>query len=134
MIADEDHAVNMLNAPSDISRDITDLEIIHKDGCEYLSQTDIGTLYLSEENIGDFTKDITEVTLNNETKWYKLNGLLNEKITVDIKGNAMVSVFDKYGDLKYSSFMKDYGNPVPLPNDGMIVFAGESGSSVKIQR
>lgn len=134
VIADEDHAVNMLNAPSDISRDITDFEIIHENGCEYLSCTDNGYLFISEENIGDFTKDITEVTLNNETEWYKLNGLMNETITLDIEGNAMVSVFDKYGDLKYSSFMNDYGNTVPLPNDGMIVFAGEAGSTVKILR
>ena len=59
---------------------------------------------------------------------------MNETITFDIEGNAMVSVFDKYGDLKYSSFMNDYGNTVPLPNDGMIVFAGEAGSTVKILR
>ena len=133
-IVDEDHAVCNISSPSDVSRDITDIEIINENGCEYLSLKDNGQLFISEENIEDFTKDITEVTVNKEAKWFKLNGLLNETITLDIPDNAMVSVFDRYGDLKYSSFMKDYGNTVPLPNDGMIVFAGEEGSTVGILR
>ena len=53
---------------------------------------------------------------------------------VGMPEKAAVYVFDKYKNLRYSSFMVGYGDEVPLPENGMIVFAGVTGKSVKIDR
>ena len=53
-------------------------------------------------------------------------------LKLDIPEDASVYVYDKYMNIKYSSFMAGYGNKVPLPEYGMIVFAGSTGEIVTV--
>lgn len=133
-IIDEDHAVNRISAPGMLSRDIDDYEISVRDGREYLKLTASGYEYVSEDAVPEFTSDITSVALGFEASWYKINGLINETVTLDIPDNASVLVYDKFGNVKYSSCYAGYGDTVPLPEYGIIVFVGESGSAVGIRR
>lgn len=135
VMIDEKHAENRLNIPGTISRDTSDMVITNKDGCEMLTYTDTNMSYISEKNISDYSSDITEVkTTSGNAVWYRLNGVENETVRLDIPENAAVYVFDKFGKVKYSSYMKDYGNCVPLPEYGMIVFMGDTGAKIGISR
>jgi hypothetical protein len=69
-----------------------------------------------------------------EACWYKIDGAENETLRLDIPENAAVYVYDKYMNIKYSSYMTEYGYSVPLPEYGMIVFIGETGSTINIGR
>lgn len=133
-IIDENHAMNMISAPGMLSRDIDDYEISTRDGREYLKLTATGYEYVSEDAVPEFASDITSVALGSEASWYRINGLKDETITLDIPDDASVIVYDKLGNVTYASCYVDYGNTVPLPEYGIIVFVGESGSSVGIRR
>lgn len=135
VMIDENHAENRINIPSSASRDLSDMEITEKDGCEILSLTAWNMAYISEKNIPEYSSDITEVeTTQGNAVWYRINGVQNETVRLDIPENAAVYVFDKFGNVKYSSYMKDYGNCVPLPENGMIVFMGDTGAKIGISR
>ena len=134
-IIDENHARDLNNMPGSSSRDIFDIEIIKKDGYEILNCIDSNMSLISESSIPDFSRDITEVvTTSGNAKWYRLNGVENETVRLDIPENAAVYVYDKFGRVKYSSYMVDYGNCVPLPEYGMIVFIGDTGAKIGISR
>ncbi|MBO7451290.1 MAG: beta-lactamase family protein [Clostridiales bacterium] len=133
-IIDEDHAVIRTDIPNDTSRDVSDITVVHDGDKEFLVLEDFGYTCISEKNIGVFDKDIKKVDLHTgEATWYKIDGLESTTLDLKIPENASVTVFDQNGELLYSSFMRDYGNTVPLPNYGMIVFVGESGSSIEIR-
>ena len=124
----------MISAPGMLSRDIDDYEISTRDGREYLKMTATGYEYVSEDAVPEFTSDITSVELGSEASWYRINGLKDETITLDIPDDASVIVYDKLGNVTYASCYVDYGDTVPLPEYGIIVFVGESGSAVGIRR
>ena len=134
-IIDENHAENRTSIPSTASRDISDMEISELNGCELLNLKDLNALYISENDIQDFTDDITAVeTTKHEASWYKLNGLENVTVKFDIPEHAAVYVYDKYGNLTYTNYMTDYKGGVPLPEYGMIVFVGDTGATIGITR
>ena len=111
------------------------MEIRNEDGCEILSMTDQNVEYISEKDIPEFTEDITEVsTETGAAKWFRIEGLENETVKFDIPDGAAVYIYDQYGNIKYSSHMKEYNAGVPLPEYGMIVFVGDTGLSVGVRR
>ncbi|SEQ35363.1 CubicO group peptidase, beta-lactamase class C family [Lachnospiraceae bacterium NE2001] len=132
---DENHAGVDYVMPGTVSRDISDLRMEEEDGKEFLCLDDYGLKCISEKNIPLFTDDVKNVELkSDEATWYKLDGAKNETLKLDIPDNASVYVYDKYMNIKYSSKMVGYGDSVPLPEYGMIVFVGETGSTVSITR
>ena len=134
-IIDENHAENRTSIPSTASRDISDIEISEQSGCEILNNKDHNAVYISEKDIPDFADDITAVeTTKGEAAWYKLNGLENVTVKFDIPEHAAVYVYDKYGNLTYTNYMVDYRGGVPLPEYGMIVFVGDTGSTIGINQ
>ena len=135
VMQDENHA-NIDNVmPGTISRDLSDLRMEDIDGKEYLYLDDYGWKCISEKNIPVFTDDVKSVELKSgEASWFRIDGVQNETIKLDIPENASVYVYDKYMNIKYSSLMTGYGYSVPLPEYGMIVFVGETGSTVNIGR
>lgn len=135
VIIDENHAENRTNIPGSASRDTSDMEISKKDGCEILTLTDTNISYVSEKNISDYSGDITEVeTKSKSAVWLRLNGIENETVRFDIPGNAAVYVFDKFGNVKYTNYMMNRDYCVPLPEYGMIVFMGDTGAKIRINR
>ena len=58
----------------------------------------------------------------------------DETVRFDIPENAAVYVYDQYGNLKYTNFMSEYDAGIPLPDYGMIVFVGDTGATIGINR
>ena len=135
VMQDENHAGYDFIMPGTVSRDMSDLRMEEVDGKEYLCLDDLGWKCISEKNIPVFTDDIKGVDLKSgEASWYRIDNTNNETLKLDIPDNAAVYVYDKYMNIKYSSYMVGYGDSVPLPEYGMIVFVGETGSTVSISR
>lgn len=133
VMLDADHAGYETILPGEMFRDISNIRMETVDGKEYLCLDDLDCRYISEKCIPVFSEDITSAELKSgEACWYKLEGAKDMTLSLDIPENASVYVFDSYKNLKYSSYMTDYGNKVPLPENGMIVFAGESGSRITV--
>lgn len=134
-IVDETHAKNEMTIPGGMGvRDLTNLEISKKDEYEFLAMPENNATYISEDCIPDFSTDINEVTTTKgAASWYRLNGTKDVTVKLDIPERASVFVFDRFHNLTYTSFMKDFGTSVPLPEYGMIVFVGDTGSSIGIE-
>ena len=130
---DEDHAGYDQIMPGSASRDISDLRMERIDGKEYACFDDLGFRMISEKDIPVFTDKVTTVELmSGEACWFKIDGAKDVTLRLDIPENASVYVYDKYMNIKYSSYMTGYGNRVPLPEYGMIVFVGKTGQSVAV--
>ncbi|MCR5213060.1 MAG: beta-lactamase family protein [Eubacterium sp.] len=135
LIVDADHAMGLAAIPGTASRDINDYEIIEENGQEFLTFPGMSFKYISEDAIPVYDSNLKEVSLTTgEASWYRLDGVENETIHLEIPGNAACYIFDKKGSLIYSNHMVGYGNSVPLPSYGMIVFVGETGTGIVIGR
>ena len=133
-IRDETHAEAALSVPSTAGRDQTDLEIITKDGTEYLHDIAHGGLYLAADCIPLLPPDLESVELTTgAASWYNISGDEFRTVTLEIPEHAAVYVYDRFGSVVYTSLCEQYGNTVTLPDKGMIVFAGETGSKVGIR-
>lgn len=130
-IIDKDHLEAALKMPG--GRDLRDIEIRYEDGKEFAVAENCALEFISEEAIPEFTGSISEVELSTKKAvWFRTSDSETRTITLDIPENAAVYVYDSADRVVYSSYMKDYGNSVPLPSKGKIVFLGEDGGTVKI--
>lgn len=128
---DENRAEGFVKMPGSGARDLVDIEVFTEDGCEYL-RTDSATM-ASEESFPGLTEDICEIALETGcAKWYNIDEMGLKSVTLDIPEKAAVYVYDRFDHVVYSSYMKDYGSSITLPESGKIVFAGESGEKVGI--
>lgn len=130
-IEDENTASFYTTIPGDASRDMFDMTV-NDDGTVVCSN---GYTVIPVEAQDKLTKDVSTVALKTEEgTWFGIDdSLANTSISVDRPENSAVYVYDKYGDVIYSSHMKDYGDSIPLPKGGYIVFLGEDGGNVNIK-
>lgn len=132
-IIDKDHAESSIVMPG--GRDLRDLEVTVRNGDEYMKITNCAMEFISEDAIPELSDDITEVKLSTKkASWFKLGNTENRSISLDIPDKAAVYVYDKYDKMTYSSYMTEYGNNVPLPKNGKIVFLGEDGGKISISQ
>ena len=114
---------------------INDIEIIEEDGAEILTYPGQEYQYISEDAIPVFDKDVKNVELTTgKASWFKLDGVDNTILKLTLPKKSSCYVYDQKGNIVYSSFMVGYGDSVPLPSYGMIVFVGETGSKVTVGR
>ena len=126
-IVDANHLEALLVMPG--GRDLVDIEMRE----EFLCLTNQASSYLSEDAIPLLDSNLTEVALHTkQAVWYTIGDSESQTLTLEIPENAAVYVYDSYDRMTYSSYMKDYGNSVPLPAGGKIVFLGEDGGVIRI--
>lgn len=130
---DENKAEGFVLIPGEAGRDLIDFEAFTENGCEYLRTGDRSLTLVSEDSFPCLTADIHEIALETgRAKWYKIGDMDLKSATLDIPENAAVYIYDKFDNVVYSSYMKGYGNNVTFPENGKIVFIGESGEKVGI--
>ena len=131
MIADSDNLRSSLVMPG--GRDLQDITMKRENGYEIMDVTNWALEYISEDAIPQLDSSITEVKLSTKkASWFSIGNAENKTLILDIPENAAVYVYDQYGRMTYSSYMTNYGNAVPLPANGMIVFLGEDGGVINI--
>ena len=130
-MTDSTHAVVYTSIPG--GREFTDIEVRERDGREYIFLRESDFEVMSERDMPSLTEDIHEVALEKgRAKWYNIGEMGGKTIVTDIPGNSAVYVYDKSDNVLYSSYMKNYGNKIILPEEGKIVFIGEDGGTVRI--
>lgn len=130
-IVDENHAESALSMPG--GRDIEDCTVRQEDGIEFLDITTAALSFISEEAIPELDTSVTEIPLHTgKAAWFSIGDSANRTLTLDIPEHAAVCVYNSYDHLVYTSYMTNYGNSVPLPAGGKIVFLGEDGGTVQI--
>ncbi|MCR4845739.1 MAG: beta-lactamase family protein, partial [Eubacterium sp.] len=129
-VVDADHLETFNTIPSSSNRDACDIYI---DESGKLCST-YGIYAIPESENKSFTADVKEVELTtDEAVWYNIDdSMANKTISLDRPENSAVYVYDKFGQVKYSSHMTEYGNIIHLPKNGYIVFVGEDGGTVSI--
>lgn len=130
-ITDSDHAEAFLAMPG--GRDLHDVAVRSENGTEYIDFTNEAMTFISEDAIPALPADLTEVALHTkQAVWYHIGDSDSQTITLDIPENAAVYVYDAFDRVTYSSHYLRYGNRVPLPAGGKIVFLGEDGGTIRI--
>ena len=129
-IMDENHLEAFTTVPGDLNRDMFD---IYVDG-EGKLHTTLGCFYQTASLNGIFTAQTTEVPLQTgQAAWFDIDdSLANSCITINRPQNSAVYVYDRFGEVLYSSQMVDHHTSIPLPKGGRIVFLGENGGVAKI--
>ncbi|MBR6152637.1 MAG: beta-lactamase family protein [Lachnospiraceae bacterium] len=129
-IVDEDHLESFTTIPDDANRDQKDIWV---DKAGNLHST-TGLAFQPRSVNENFTTQVTEVHLSTgHAAWYNIDdSLANSCITIERPENSAVYVYDRFGEVLYSSQMVDYHSGIPLPKGGYIVFAGEDGGVAKI--
>ena len=137
-ITGTDTAEAFISIPSSESRDLSDLkmeEVIFENGntFEVLSLS-AGYHGIFFDEVPELTKDISEISLySEEAGWYYIgDDVAGTRITIDRPKESAVYVYNKYGEVVYSTHMKEWTGGIPLPKDGSIVFLGEDGGKIKI--
>ena len=130
-IVDENNAVSFTSVPSDANRDVYDICVDDKG----IVHSSLGSDYVSLEASDKLTKDVKKVDLETENaKWFSIDdSLANSDITLDRPDNSAVFVYDKYGEMIYSTHMLDLSDTCSLPKGGYVVFLGENGGTIKIK-
>nr|MCR5631909.1 hypothetical protein [Eubacterium sp.] len=97
------------------------------------SSTDLAVVPVTDNE--SFTADVKEVSLTTEKAvWFNIDdSMANKNISLERPDNSAVYVYDKFGKVKYSTHMIDYGEVIHLPKDGCIMFIGETGDTIKIK-
>lgn len=134
MFTDENCGIGFISMPGESGGRLEDFELVTEDGVQYL-QTNNDTLKaISEDAIPDFTSDITEIELKSEhAQWYNVGEIAGKTVSFDIPEKASIYIYDNFGRLIYSSYMKDYGEYVTVPEEGKIMFAGENGGVIGVR-
>ena len=134
-IVDETTAVAFTTMPSSSNRDILDIKIRKdEEGTKLILST--GLEFIMKEDIPYFSAETKAVELKDrEAGWYRIgNDMTATSLLIDERPvKSAVNVYNRYGELVYSTHIIDTGNELPLPEDGLIVFLGESGGSIKLR-
>lgn len=114
-------------------RDVFDLNFYEMKQEEYLEID--GFSYISEDAIKPISEEKTSTSTikpDGHARWYKIDEKsANQIMTVDVPASGGFAVYDKEGTIVNFSRASDE-NSVVLPEDGLIVFGGNSGDLFKI--
>lgn len=129
-IEDETHAVHFATMPCSNNRDLVDLTI-NPDGT---IDTTLGQSFLPLREIPELTKDITEIGLTTEhAAWYRIGeDMAYDVINVDRPENSTIYVYNKFFEIVYTTHYTGADDIINLPEDGFIIFLGETGDIMTI--
>ena len=134
-IVDEKHATAFQTIPSSRSRDMIDVEI-RSDGDGVSIAMSDGTEYCVDTAFPEFDGSEKEIALETgRAKWYRIadTAVNSEVVIAERPENSAVYVFNKFGEVVYTSHILGMTNILPMPEGGKILFLGETGGSVKLK-
>lgn len=130
----KDSARAFLQVPGSSSRDQLSIDIKNTDGVDYISVVGDNAIYMKEDGMKVLSEESLEVdTESDKVSWFVLGDeIVNRTILLDRTEKTSVYIYDDYDNMIYSSYMKGYGEHIPLPEKGKIAIIGESGEHVSI--
>jgi len=139
-ITGPDTARAFISVPSSVSRDQFDMTFEKDKSAEgnYIDTVTFsaGDKYRFVDEMPEFTAEVSRVSLHSENAdWYRIgDDAAGTTITLTRPENSAVYVYNKYGEVIYSTHMREWNGGIPLPKGGSIVFLGEDGGSIEINR
>lgn len=126
-------AVSQHQVPGTGSRDTVEFRFYTKDGIEYFEAG--GSLYVSEDKVIPLyqgKKSTVTVQTDGNARWYSVpQAAVGKKMTVAMPEQGAFAVYDANGSCVNYTVISG-SNEVVLPENGIIVFAGNAGSSFNI--
>ncbi|GGH20217.1 serine hydrolase domain-containing protein [Paenibacillus segetis] len=123
-------AVSQHQVPSTGSRDTAGFSFYTKEGIEYFEAA--GNLYASEEIVLPLyqgKKSTVTVQTDGNARWYSVpQAVVGKKMIVEMPEKGAFAVYDGNGACVNYTIISG-SNEVVLPENGIIVFAGNAGSS-----
>ncbi len=125
-IVDEYKAIQDVQIPVMASRDLVNIEIFSTDGKEYLESNDL--IYICEKDMVDLyagKNAICTIQEDGYARWYTVNQKdAGKTMIVDLPENGSFAVYNEESCIYFS--VVDGNQPVVLPENGKLVFIGES--------
>ena len=133
-IENESRAVAFQTIPSSSSRDLIDVTILTGGGLTIRTSDDCE--YISDVNLPEFDLQTKEVALKTGCGvWYRIGSAAagTEPVITDRPENSAVCVYNKFGEVVYSTHVEDMTDVLPMPEDGKVLFLGEDGGRITLK-
>ena len=125
-IVNQNKAVQDVQIPGMDGRDLTSIELLNRDGKEYLFSS--GVAFINERAMLDLyagENAICTIQEDGYARWFTINqNDTGKTMTVNLPKNASFAVYDDESCLYYSTV--NGNQPVKLPENGKVVFIGEA--------
>ena len=134
-IVDKEHAAAFQTIPSSRSRDLIDVAIERSEEGMKMCLSD-GVDYIWEKDVPEFDLSLRQIPLETgKAAWFHIgDGAKNAEVAIDSRPErSSVRVYNKFGEVLYTTAVKDMTDVLPMPEDGMVVFAGETGDSITLK-
>ena len=134
-IVDKEHAAAFQTIPSSKSRDLIDVAIERSEEGMKMCLSD-GVDYIHEKDVPEFDLSLRQIPLETgKAAWFLIgDGAKNAEVAIDSRPErSSVRVYNKFGEVLYTTAVKDMTDVLPMPEDGMVVFAGETGDSITLK-
>ncbi|GAA0407046.1 serine hydrolase domain-containing protein [Paenibacillus motobuensis] len=132
-ITGANEALNLLNIPTLMGRDTSDLIFFTDDGVEYLEAA--GSLFVSQDNVTPLyigKKSKTKIQENGQARWYTIpEKSVGKTLSVNMPKAGSFAVYDANGTCVNFTVVSGV-NEVVLPANGFIAFIGDPGSQFEI--
>lgn len=126
-------AIGELQIPGMAGRDLMDFEVSEEGGVEYISAG--GSIYASEDIVKPIysgNRSKTTIQASGYATWYSVpNSVSGKRMTVKLPSNGAFAVYDQDGRCINHSVVSG-NNEVILPENGRVVFAGETDAQFEI--
>ncbi len=122
-IEDKDQARAFQTIPSSSNRDLIDISLeAGEKGPELITSS--GLKYILKDPVPEFAGDPGEIDFaHGNAAWFKIDErIANTTLAFDKPVSSEIYVFNKYGDVVYTTHVKDASGDIPMPRGGLIVF------------
>ncbi|MBM6870216.1 beta-lactamase family protein [Pseudoflavonifractor phocaeensis] len=133
-ITDANHAVQYLTIPGNGSRNGADLTFTTQNGVEYLEMN--GYLCMALTGVSSIYTGAgaaCSIQTDGYARWFQVGSAAGQTLALTVTGKGGCYVYNADGSLAASTYL--FGDTsVTLPENGWIVFAGEVGARLQLQR
>ena len=132
-MTDKNHLDSFKSIPSSSSRDMWDVTA-ERDGDRITGITVTNGWHLiSEEGIPVLDSNVKTVTIADNAAWYTISDTIaSNSVTVTRPEHSAVYVYNKFGEVIYTTHNKDAKPQIPMPKGGKVLFLGQNGDSFSI--
>ncbi|MCR4644166.1 MAG: beta-lactamase family protein [Oscillospiraceae bacterium] len=129
-MTDKNHLDSFKSIPSSSSRDMWDVTA-ERDGDRITGITVTnGWKLISEDTIPSLDTNVRTVMLTDTVAWYSIpDAAASSSVTVKRPDKSAVYVYNKFGEVIYTTHNKDAKPQIPMPKGGKVLFLGQPGDS-----
>nr|MCR5509120.1 beta-lactamase family protein [Lachnospiraceae bacterium] len=130
-IRDEEHADTFMTIPSSSNRDVVDITVKDDANGTRLALSS-GAEYIFSDDIPVLSGPLSKIQpTKGVASWYRIgDDLAGTSLSLSkLPENRAVYVFNKYGDVVFTSHIKDAENELPLPKNGKLLILFRPPSS-----